>query len=104
MKRILLAILILSILFFTACSDIPTASPQQKELLEVREVPAHMEIITEYEYKWSWWHGDFKYLPNTYSVSYPTTYEGLYRIYHYDGTHFTQWDTISKEIYESFKK
>lgn len=34
-----------------------------KEPVAVKYEPPHYDTITEYEYQWDWWNGDYKLLP-----------------------------------------
>lgn len=104
MKRMILFIIVVILaLSFVSC-DAPAASETSKVIIDVREIPSHSEVVTEYEYKWSWWHGEFKYVPNTHTVVKPTEYEALYKIYRYDGTSTTIWEPIDEDTYMQYAK
>lgn len=84
-KRILLFLIIVAAaLSFTACGD--SAEIASKTPLDVRYTPQHQEFVTDYEYKYNWWTGDFELVPNMHTETIPDKYEVLYHIEYTDGS------------------
>lgn len=68
---------------------------------DTKFTPSYESIETDYEYKWSWWDGDFKLMPNVHTVVYPDKYEVEYIVYYDNGNNIHEWRTVSKEEYET---
>lgn len=99
-KRILLFLIIVAAaLSFTACGD--SAEIVSKTPLDVRYTPQHQEFVTDYEYKYNWWTGDFELVPNMHTETIPDKYEVLYHIEYTDGKTADKWESVNKAEYDA---
>lgn len=103
MKKVLslicaVIITVLIVVFFAACTE-------EKEIInktpiDCRYTPASQELVTDYEYKYNWWTGDFELVPNIHTETLPERYEVYYKITYIDGEINYCWKEVSKNEYE----
>lgn len=98
-KRIIPFLIILfALLSFTGCTysiEITGKTPTG-----ARYTPQHQEMVTDYEYKFNWWTGEFELLPNIHTETYSEKYEILYHIEYSDGTTNDCWEEVTKFEYD----
>ncbi len=97
-KRITLILIMSATLFFTACNSKEIA---EKTPADLRYTPARQELVTDYEYKYNWWTGDFELVPNVHTETLPEKYEIYYLITYTDGTSAEGWETVNKSEYDA---
>ncbi len=98
-------IIVLIVCLFIALSVISCEGKKEvnKVAIDYRYTPSRTEIVTDYQYAYSWWHGDFKLVPNTHSKTIPEKYEVLYFITYNDGTKAEQWQAVDYTTYTKLK-
>lgn len=97
-KRITLLLIVSTALFFTACESRKVAS---KTPTDARYTPARQEMVTDYEYKYNWWTGDFELVPNIHTQTLPEKYEVYYHIEYTNGDSADSWETVTKSEYDA---
>lgn len=101
-RLIFVGLIILStMIILCACGSL-TKSVVKKTAIDSRYKAAYTEVVTDYQHKYSWYHGDFKLVPNVHSVTHPESYEILYLIEYDDGTTCEQWQAVEHSIYSAF--
>lgn len=99
MKKIMFLICITLIaLSFIGC-EIVSEKPINTEY-----IAAYDAMETVYGYKYDWWNGELKYLPEYKMVHHEEEYRVQYERVWSDGSTETYWSTVSKEEYESALK
>jgi hypothetical protein len=97
MKRILIwIVLALFIVFLVGCAEIVSEKP-----IDTEYIAAYDAMETVYGYKYDWFHGDFKYLPEIKQVHHEEEYKVQYERVWSDGSTDIYWLTVSKEEYEN---
>lgn len=71
-----------------------------EKVIDVEYVAAYDAMETVYNYKYDWWNGEFKYLPELKMVHHDDVYKVQYEIVYSDGTTSTRWETVTKEEYD----
>ena len=90
--------LIACTLLFAACDDKEIAD---KTPTDLRYTPAHQEMVTDYEYKYNVWQGEFVLVPNVRTEYVPDKYEVYYLITYVDGDTAERWETVGKAEYDA---
>lgn len=99
LKRIAtLLIIIVVALSFAGCTD---KEIESKTPLDVRYTPQHQETVTDYEYKYNFWTGDFVLVPNIHTETIPDKYEVQYIVTYTNGDTDTQWEEVGKAEYDA---
>ena len=102
MKKIIsLIIAAIFLITLAACEKKVEAS---RDVIDYRYTPAHEEVVTEYEYKYDGWKGEFRLMPNTHTKKYNESYELLYKITYTDGSSKEEWQEVTEKEYSEFKK
>lgn len=97
MKKIaILLTLALFAVLFTGCVESISEKP-----IDVEYIAAYDAMETVYSYKYDWYHGDFKYLPELKMVHHDEAYKVQYERLWSDGTTDTCWVEVSKTEYEN---
>lgn len=101
MKRFFSVICILLIALIIAvivagCTEVVSEKP-----IDTKYTAAYDAMETVYSYKYDWWHGDFKYLPELKMVHHDEKYEVQYEIVYANGSTQNEWRTVSKAEYEA---
>ena len=96
-RLIVLIVLVAAVLSLAACDN---REITQKTIVDAKYTPQTQEIVTDYEYKYSWIHGDFVLVPNTHTIESPEKYEIKYFVEYDDGGNEYIWENVSKEEYE----
>lgn len=96
MKKMLIGIaLVLFVVLLAGCAEIVSENP-----IDTEYIPAYDAVETVYNYKYDWYHGDFKYLPEIKTVHHEEEYKVQYERVWSDGSIDIRWMTVSKEEYE----
>ena len=98
-KIVILACIIMLVLLCTGCNDVVSEEP-----IDVEYIAAYDAQEMTYGYKYDWWHGDFKYLPEYKKVHHDEEYKVQYEQVWSDGSTTTYWKTVSKSEYEDALK
>ena len=98
LKHIATLLIIVVALFFTACTD---KEIESKTPLDVRYTPQHQETVTDYEYKFNVWQGDFVLVPNIHTETIPDKYEVQYIVMYTNGDTVTRWEEVDKTEYDA---
>ena len=102
MKKAVLTIMIIALIIFSsACAG--GRNEIGREPIDCRYTEPYSEVVTDYEYKYSILHGEFKYVPNTHSITHPGKYEILYLIKYDNNTALKQWEEVDRSTYEAYK-
>ena len=97
MKKIATLLLTLAMLFcFVGCNEIVSEKP-----IDVEFNFSYDAMETEYVYKYDWWNGEFKYLPEVKMVHHDAEYKVLYERVWENGYTDTIWVTVSKAEYDN---
>lgn len=102
MKKMIKNLMILSLMVVLCACGSLTKSEVKKTAIDSRYKAAYTEVVTDYQHKYSWYHGDFKLVPNVHSVTHPESYEILYLIEYDDGTTEEQWREVEYPTYSAF--
>jgi len=68
---------------------------------DVQYTPQTQETVTDYEYKYNFWTGDFVLVPNIHTETVPEKYEVLYFITYDNGDTSHWWEAVSKTEYDA---
>ena len=102
MKKIIsLIIAAIFLITLVACEKKLEAS---RDVIDCCYTPAHEEVVTEYEYKYDAWKGEYRLMPNTHTKKYNEKYELLYKITYDDGSSEEKWQEVTEKEYSEFKK
>ncbi len=97
---IFLIAFILTLLFCSVgCAEVISETPIDAEF-----IAAYDAMETIYEYKYDWYHGDFKLLPVYKQVHHAEVYKVQYQIIYSDGNSYTEWREVDKVTYEEAEK
>lgn len=95
---------------FTGC-QVATESTSEivlevvnKEPVAVRYEPPHYNAVTEYEYQWDWWNGEYKLLPVVKNEYVEEKFFVQYAITYTDGSIEYVWNDVSQAIYYEIMK
>ena len=83
---------------FTACDDRVVVD---KVIEDVRYTPQTQETVTDYEYKYNFWTGDFVLVPNVHTETVPEKYEVLYFVTYNNGDTSHCWEVVNKTEYDA---
>lgn len=74
---------------------------------KISETPVDVEYIasydameTVYEYKYDWWNGEWRLLPNYKMVHHEEVYKVHYKVVYSNGDVLLEWKTVDKQTYE----
>lgn len=96
MKKLIAILLTLGmVLCFVGCNEIVTEKP-----IDVEYIAAYDAMETVYGYKYDWWNGEVKYLPEYKMVHHEEQYKIQYERVWSDGTTDTYWLDATKTEYE----
>lgn len=96
LNRILACIMICVMMFvLIGCAEKISETPVDTEY-----TPAYDAMETVYEYKWDWWHGEYRLLPNYKMVHHEEAYKVQYKIVYSNGDEYLEWRTVDKQTYE----
>lgn len=99
MRKFLSLVIILAMLFcFASCEEVFPEVVSEKPI-NTEYVAAYDAMETQYSYKFDWWHGDFKYLPEMKMVHHNAVYKVQYEVVYSDGSTDLCWRTVSKDEY-----
>lgn len=70
-----------------------------KEPVAIRYEPPHYNAVTEYEYQWDWWNGDYKLLPVVKNEYVEEKFFVQYEITYTDGSMEYIWNDVPQAIY-----
>jgi len=100
MKKLLYlaAALALMIVVLAGC-----AAEIKRTPIDCRYTEAYSAVETGYEYKYDYWNGEWRYLPEVKTVHHPESWEILYVIEYDDGSSQRQWIEVSQHDYELFR-
>ena len=70
-----------------------------KEPVAAKYEPPHYNAITEYEYQWDWWNGDYKLLPVIKNEYVEEKFFVQYAITYTDGSTEYVWNDVPQAIY-----
>lgn len=97
MKKISIIIcVILVAMLFAGCVEIVSEKP-----IDAEYIAAYDTMETVYGYKYDWWNGELKYLPELKMVHHDEEYKVQYERVWSDGTLDTYWLTVNKTEYEN---
>jgi hypothetical protein len=97
MKKILVLLcLVLTLVVFVGCYEVVSEKP-----IDARYTAAYSAMETVYGYKYDWWNGDWKYLPELKMVHHDEKYEVQYEVAYSDGSVVKEWRTVGKEEYDT---
>lgn len=101
MKKLphLAAALVLVAVILTGC-----ASETKRTPIDCRYTAAYSAVETVYEYKYDYWNGEWRYLPEVKTVQHPESWEILYDVEYDDGSSQKQWVAVSQTDYELFRE
>jgi len=102
MKKIIS--LIIAAIFLIALVACEKKIEVSRDVIDCRYTPAHEEVVTEYEYKYDGWKGEYRLMPNTHTKKYNEKYELLYKITYDDGSSEKNWQEVTEKEYSEFKK
>lgn len=96
-KTIILICIVLIAVLLVGCEarEIVSTKPINTEY-----IAAYDAMETDYVYKYDFWNGEFKYLPEVKMVHHPEEWRVQYERVWSDGTKDTCWKTVSKSEYE----
>ena len=83
---------------FTACDDPVVVD---KVIEDARYTPQTQETVTDYEYKYNFWTGDFVLVPNVHTETVPEKYEVLYFVTYDNGDTSHSWEAVNKAEYDA---
>lgn len=63
--------------------------------------PQTQETVTDYEYKYNFWTGDFVLVPNIHTETVPEKYEVLYFVTYDNGDTSHCWEAVNKAEYDA---
>lgn len=97
MKKILITLcLVLTIVTLFGCAEVVSEKP-----IDTRYTAAYDAMETVYSYKYDWWHGDWRLLPEMKMVHHDEIYEVQYEIAYSNGNTRNEWRTVNKAEYEA---
>lgn len=112
MSRVIIAVISIIILIcgvavcFEGCAATITKEETEISLVElerepvaVRYEPPHYNAVTEYEYQWDWWNGDYKLLPVIKNEYVEEKFFVQYAITYTDGSTEYVWNDVPQAIY-----
>lgn len=101
MKKIFITAICIALIciILSGCTEIVS-----ERAINTDYITAYDAMETVYEYKWDWWHGDFKYLPVYKMVHHNAVYKVQYEITYSDGSSETYWKEVDKTTYEDALK
>lgn len=100
MKKIITILILISIcLSLAGCVEVVSEKP-----IDAEYVAPYDAMETVYTYKYDWWHGDLKYLPELKMVHHEEEYKVQYEQVWSDNSIETYWKSVSKEEYEDALK
>lgn len=112
MSRVIIAVISIIILIcgvavcFEGCVATVTKEETEISLVElerepvaVRYEPPHYNAVTEYEYQWDWWNGDYKLLPVIKNEYVEEKFFVQYAITYTDGSTEYVWNDVPRAIY-----
>ena len=70
-----------------------------KEPVAAKYEPPHYNAVTEYEYQWDWWNGDYKLLPVIKNEYVEEKFFVQYAITYIDGSTEYIWNDVPRAIY-----
>jgi heme O synthase-like polyprenyltransferase len=70
-----------------------------REPVAVRYEPPHYNAVTEYEYQWDWWNGEYKLLPVVKNEYVEEKFFVQYAITYTDGSVEYVWNDVPQAIY-----
>ena len=70
-----------------------------KEPVAAKYEPPHYNAVTEYEYQWDWWNGDYKLLPVIKNEYVEEKFFVQYAITYTDGSTEYVWNDVPRAIY-----
>ena len=71
----------------------------EREPVAIRYEPPHYNAVTEYEYQWDWWNGDYKLLPVVKNEYVEEKFFVQYAITYTDGSIEYVWNDVPQAIY-----
>lgn len=97
---ILLIAFILTFLFCSVgCAEVVSETP-----IDTDFIAAHDEVVTDYEYKYNAWKGEFVLVPVIKTVYKEDCYKVQYKITYSDGNSYTVWREVDRQTYEEALK
>ena len=97
MKKIsILLCVVLIFALLTGCNVVVSEKP-----IDAQYIAPYDAVETEYNYKYDWWNGEFKYLPETKTVHHAAEYKVQYERVWENGYTETYWAVVSKAEYEN---
>ena len=97
---ILLIASIITFLFSSVgCAEVISETPIDTEF-----ITAHDEVVTDYEYKYNAWKGEFVLVPAIKTVHKEDCYKVQYKITYSDGSSYTEWREVDKVTFEDAEK
>lgn len=112
MSRVIIAVISIIMLIcvvaicFDGCAATITKEETEISLMElerepvaVRYEPPHYNAVTEYEYQWDWWNGDYKLLPVIKNEYVEEKFFVQYAITYTDGSTEYVWNDVPQAIY-----
>lgn len=99
MKKLIAFILAFMLIVVPLCGC-DSLAETGREAVEVRYTPAVDKVETNYVYKYDWFSGKYRLMPDTGTVHHDEEYEVRYKITYKDGSTSSEWQTVDKETYE----
>lgn len=98
---LLLITFIITFLLFCSvgCSEVVSKTPIDTEF-----IAAYDAMETVYEYKYDWYHCDFKLLPVIKQVHHNAVYRVQYQLTYSNGESYAKWEEVDKTTYEKAVK
>jgi hypothetical protein len=87
--------IILVVATFAGCAEVVSTKP-----IDTDYTAAYDAMETVYEYKYDWYHGDFKMLPVYKSVHHAAVYRVQYEDVYSDGKVYHRWQEVDKAEYD----
>lgn len=102
MKKILLVVMILAVIV-ALCGC--TKEVVSETAINCEYIAAYDTVEATYSYKYDWFNGELKYLPDGYkTVHHEEEYRVQYERVWSDGSRSTYWETVTKEEYDAVLK
>lgn len=98
-KIIFVALCLVMVTMLCGCAEAISEEPINVDFIE-----AYSAVETKYEYKYDWYHGDYRMVPVIKTVYHPDEYRVQYRVTYDNGSTATVWRTVDRQIYEDALK